>query len=58
MSHSITGTEMASSVCRKESLSQTRKCQHYMNFKYKFERQKHAQKTLYDLGKVHCQDNA
>ena len=48
MSHSITGTEMASSVCRKESLSQTRKCQHYMNFKYKFERQKKKQKTMYN----------
>lgn len=57
MDHSIIGTEMTSSVYRKESLLQIINCQLYMNFKFKFERQKYFKKKFYALGNVHWQDN-
>ena len=41
MDHLIIGTEMTSSVYRKESLHQIIKSQLYMNFKFQFEEQKH-----------------
>lgn len=49
MGHSIIDTELSISVHRKECLPRVIKCQLYMDFKFKFERQKSFFKKLYGL---------
>lgn len=50
MGHSIIGTELSISVHRKECLPPVIKCQLYMDFKFKFERQKSFKKSCMIYG--------